>query len=339
MLNAIPSWADILALVLVWPSECGRAVLVDGHAKFILALPAEQKVLLVLRADNEKKKEKIRRTLQNRRGVDFIVLPTVKDIWICDWAPLQTQSEGNRIGMKTTYNPRYLGVDPTFASGDDTAGLALMDKCAMDSISMPIVLDGGNFTHNGNGIAIVTERIREDNHSYSDAELRELFQRFLGIDKLLIIAEEPGDETGHVDGFVRFISPSTLAIASYPQEYEGAAFMDEMADWFVNQLGQAFRIVRIPNGYPPDEIREGISSAVGNYMNFVRLGGTFVMPSYGLPEDRAAIDAISSLDECSRVIATDPASTTKLAALGGVYQCASWPLFSDHKVAAINTRK
>lgn len=59
-------------------------------------------------------------------------------------------------------------------------------------------------------------------------KIGELLREKLNITRLIVIPEEPGDETGHVDGMVRFLSPETVAVGSYPPEWkEGNRFMIE----------------------------------------------------------------------------------------------------------------
>jgi agmatine/peptidylarginine deiminase len=74
-----------------------------------------------------------------------------------------------------------------------------------------IVLDGGNFIHNGQRTAITTNRIIADNENLFVQQIRDVFWMRLNIENLLIIPVEPGDRTGHVDGIVRFILGSSCS--------------------------------------------------------------------------------------------------------------------------------
>lgn len=322
--SCIPSWRQPKVLCLVWPEDCGRPKLARCFATFIMSLPAGLPVGIVVHSISGDKEARIRRQLQNRSVVTFIVLPTIQDLWICDWAPINVESSGIKA-VKARYNPRYLHKYPKFSQGDEKAGQELPLKLGMERIDFPLILDGGNFTHNGKGIAIVTERLLSDNAAtHSEADIRRVCSEYLGIRKLIIVPEEPGDDTGHIDGYTRFVGPRSLVVAAYPKEYEHSAFMDDAALRMKEHLGSEFRIKRLMNAIPADDAPDGIPSAVGNYVNFVRLGDAFVVPQYGIPSDKDAADTIATLPECKKVILTDPQETVRLAQLGGVYQCASW---------------
>ncbi len=52
----------------------------------------------------------------------------------------------------------------------------------------------------GEGIGIVTERLLSDNaESHTREDIEELCGSVLGLQKLIVVPQEPGNETGHVD--------------------------------------------------------------------------------------------------------------------------------------------
>lgn len=64
------------------------------------------------------------------------------------------------------------------------------------------------------------------------------------------------------------------------------------------QLGNGFNILRIINAPPEYKKREDISSASGNYFNFLRIGNKIFIPQYGIQEDRNAIKAFKKFIPC-----------------------------------------
>lgn len=72
---------------------------------------------------------------------------------------------------------------------------------------------------------------------------------------------------------------------------------------------------------PEGGCRGGIPSAFGNYVNFLRVRGLVVLPSYGLPEDELARKIIADLLPTTDVCILDCA---ELSREGGVLNCATW---------------
>ena len=64
-------------------------------------------------------------------------------------------------------------------------------------------------------------------------------------------------------------------------------------------------------------VTEGIPSAVGNWVNFLRVGNLIVVPEFGYPADRTAVSILRDrLPNCSVV----PLDATDLARRGGVLE-------------------
>ena len=142
---------------------------------------------------------------------------------------------------------------------------------------------------------------------------------------MIILPEEPEDDTGHIDGMVRFIDEKTLAVGSYPEDWPvGKKFMDSIVEKLRKELGEGYRIIRVPNGIPPDEKSEGMASAVGNHINFLRLGNKLLLPYYGIPEDEIAREVLQNALPGIEVIPVDIPGIKKLASKGGVLNCITW---------------
>jgi len=255
-------------------------------------------------------------------GPNFVQAPSLKDIWLRDFCGVPALDEAGEPCMaKFRYRPSYLPLAE--AEDGDAAAHELATALKLPVQDVHLILDGGNLTHDGRGTAICTTRILDDNRPTAERELRELLRRSCGINKLVILPEEPGDATGHIDGMVRFLSPTVVLVGSYPATYkEGHCFMDGVAECVREQLGPEYRVLRLPNDHPEDVLYEGIPSAVGNRVNFLRAGMLCMMPAYGTPGDGQAMAVLRAAIEGLDVCAID--GCTRLARTGGVLNCMSW---------------
>lgn len=318
-LRWIPEWEPNGMLLLVWPEYVsGQKKLTPVYLDLIRQLPADSKVALVgTRPPSTRSLEAL------NRDVRYLALTRLHDVWIRDWAALPArQANGETVAVKFIYRPRYLsGRDASAAYADDMAGRQLA-RMLFDRVEeVPLILDGGSITHNGEGRAIVSNRIITDNESVSIPALRETFKTLLGVDHLLFVPVPSGEVTGHLNGLIRFVSADTLAIAQYPEtDSEGRAFTDELEQQVRKEWGRSLRIVRVPCATPEARRTEGVGSVLGNPMGFLMIGSRIFVPTFGLPEDEAAVQALTRALPDREVIVLSIEEIQDLAQKGGHLQ-------------------
>ncbi len=319
-------WHKPSTLLLVWP-EPYRPELADTYRSILKYVPSSVNVSLIVKTkDKEKKAESLLLKHDIKSKVNFIEVPSVRDIWIRDWGAIPAvDSSGQKILLKTIYRPKYLYKKE--ADPDDRAGRVLAEKLGFPVKEVPLIWDGGNLTHNGAGTAIVTERLLTDNKkNYNENEIRSIVNELIGINNLIVVPEEPGDETGHIDGVARFIAENTIAVAEYPDTYpEGIKYLETVIDKIKAGFSPSARIVRVPCDAPEDDMLEGIPSAVGNHINYLRLGDKILVPGYGSASDNEALSAIKQFKpEADVIIVPD---LNLLAKRGGILNCISSVLY------------
>ena len=242
------------------------------------------------------------------------------DICIRDWAPFTMAPD---TFVKAKYDPAYYALDEKeYSARDDRASSALIEYLGgevtlLESRTHNIILDGGNFTHNGNGVGVVSNRIISDNESVLITDYRRVFRARMGISRLITVPVDPGDVTGHVDGMVRFIDPVTMVLGTYGDAYkEGTKFLNQLSKQFENK----YNVIRIINAVADEPKAGEMASAFGNYINFFRVGNTIFLPQYDLPEDEKAL----KMFETQFKVVPIKMDVKKLADLGGVLNCISW---------------
>ncbi len=250
-------------------------------------------------------------------------LCALNDIWIRDWAPVPAvDNRGNRILVKPVYRPQYL--DEIEASSCNMAGMELAHRLCLPVMELPLVWDIGNLTHNGS-IAITTKRLLKDNGIMSEKQIKEVFRFILGIRKLIIVDEEVGDVTGHIDGTVRFLGEHTLAISKYPEDcIEENRCIERIKKQIVKDSSNDLEVIEIPNALLYDEPAEGIYSAFGNHMNFLLMGNNLLFPQYRIASDTRAHSIITKACPAYKII---DVNSSLVSSQGGVLNCISWCLY------------
>ncbi len=243
--------------------------------------------------------------------IPLIVVPGTADIWIRDAAPIQVDE---RRFTQFCYTPDYLrdGYEHLITRPEIFRKL----KLATRSKRSKLIVDGGNIVGT-RSVAIVTDKIFKENSDRSRSEIRAELQRDLQVERLIVIPKEPYDKVGHADGMVRFVTENQIVISDYRRSEPRLAERLEKV-----LMANNLPFVRLP--YVPEyRLRNGIPSAVGNYVNFLRVGNVILVPAYELPEDQVALDLLRNLLPHCRVV---PLSCRSLAEDGGVLNCASWTI-------------
>lgn len=252
----------------------------------------------------------LRRILDDH-GIAVRVICGTRDIWCRDYMPVPV---GIGEFIQFRYKPDYLkGYEHLITRPTDIAGIPEIERCTRSEI----VLDGGNVVACASR-CIVTEKVFRENPGMDRTELIERLRGLLRVEDLLVIPKEPYDAVGHADGVVRFVDEGTVVISDYSR----------IAARFGRRLTAILRRsmlgwVEVP--YSPREGRRGdLPPAFGNYVNFLRVGGLIVMPSYGIPEDKEARRIIAEAAPGSIVRELD---CSELSMEGGVLNCVTWSTF------------
>jgi len=334
--NSLPDWSPTKAIVMVYPHKVGgRERLVPFYHKFLTMIPDNVKIVLLVK--DISCEDKIRTWCVEagiHNEIDIQLAPDLFDIWIRDYAPLNTQESGIKIPVKFLYKPSYVGEKyKNNVKNDDQLGELLGAKLVFGAIrSVEFIWDLGNLTHNGEGVAIISNKFIADNQTNNiDHELRSILHIFCGFSKIIFIPTEPGDDTGHVDGMVRFIDKKILVVGAYPAGSPNHTFMDLLAKNLEQDLDEDYTIIRLMNGECEEIETEGIVSAFGNHLNFLRLGNKILCPYYGDEISKEPIEKFKS--ELIRnqidieVVPVEIPGLKELARMGGVLNCITWQVF------------
>jgi ADP-ribosylglycohydrolase/agmatine/peptidylarginine deiminase len=238
--------------------------------------------------------------------IPYQLLPLTNDIWAVDYMPVQVS---RTEFVQFRYDPSYL----KFKKYDHKRTDASQVMAALPlptAIQSPLRLDGGNVVWAGEK-AILTNRVFSENPAVSPTQLRAQLSEALRAE-LLIIPADPHDFTGHADGMMYALDERTVLINDYQRKE--AALGQQLAD-VLNIAG----LTCIPFPYFPQA--GSYSSAVGVYINFVRVGPLVLLPVFDLPSDEAAVYQTERLFPNCKVV---PLKVTELAPLGGLLHCVTW---------------
>jgi agmatine deiminase len=243
-----------------------------------------------------------------RAGIEYRLLAGTRDIWVRDFMPVQFARDDFVLFR---YEPGYLCGYEDLVTPDEVRRAAVEGSRLRGS---DINLDGGNVVAARDKV-ILTEKVFGENAGRSRAELRRELERLFQAE-CVFIPVEPGDKIGHADGVVRFIDDDRVVINDYSRTDS------EYGERLIRALGRHhLHIDALPYSAVARPRRIGIDSAVGNHVNFLRIGRLVVVPVYDLPQDGEAVRRLADYLAPSTVI---PLHVAALAEEGGVLNCVSW---------------
>lgn len=178
--------------------------------------------------------------------------------------------------------------------GDEDIGRRLAAKRRMDTVEHDWVLEGGSIDWDGTGLVVTTEQCllnRNRNPGLSQGEAERRLREDLGFDRVLWLGNGLAhDHTdGHVDNLARFVGESRLAIP-VPEENDPNWLVYADARRRAEALG--VEVVPIPS---PGRVIQGGEVVPASYMNFYIGNAAVVVPVYGQPNDRKAVETIGAL--------------------------------------------
>ena len=240
-------------------------------------------------------------------NIDFALIPNTKDVWAVDYMPIQTDL--NKF-VRFVYNPSYLRLKKylkTISNVDE-----ICNELGISTVKTDIVIDGGNVVRWNNKV-IMTDKIFTENPQYERKQLIKQMHELLEVDKLYFVPVQPGDFTGHTDGMVRFVDESSIIINDYSKENEAFRRAFEIA---IHNTGLDYEI--IPYNVDGNKSND---QANGDYINYLQMENTIIIPTFGLKEDDVVVKQLTSIFAGQNIATLE---SNKIANHGGILNCITW---------------
>jgi agmatine deiminase len=344
--SLVPEWTIPKAIGLVWPQDLYKndVNLLELYIHLIRLISELGTQVYIF--NPYKTREPAIRSQLGSLDPKIINSDLIADIWIRDYGPIAYQNRGSRkVALKATYEPDYHRTKEEKVWGSRNNRVMTEDKSGtwpdIDSRLGNLKLDGGNFIHNGAGVAFSSNKVISYNESQYLLDIISLVKSVIGPYEYHLLPCEPGDDTGHLDGCLRFLDRDTLFVTSYPYAYiqdqgfiaekeykESQEFTAHLKE-IVEDLG--LRTINVPNGIPKQNSKRGFLSgdfenAWGNYLNYLRIGDKIIIPTFNNStwNNEAYKVYCQALGSDNVIQGPD---CTHLAELGGVLNCITTHIF------------
>ncbi len=191
-------------------------------------------------------------TQYQSHGVDishctYLIAPT-DSYWTRDYGPWFIINQDDVQGIVDfTYNrPR---------PNDDQIPTQYANNQSIPVYNMPLVTAGGNYMTDGQGIAISTDLVWEENLGYTHEQINEMVNQYLGIETYQVVPDVNGQYIKHIDCWGKLLSPDTILIREVPSSHSQYDEIEAAVDYFESQLscyGTPYHVARVytPNDQP-----------------------------------------------------------------------------------------
>jgi agmatine/peptidylarginine deiminase len=210
----------------------------------------------------------------NLSHCSYLIAPT-DTYWTRDYGPwFIINNESVQGVVDFTYNrPR---------PDDDQIPTEYAENQSLPVYDMPLVTAGGNYMTDGQGIAISTTLVWEENPGYTPEEINQTVHDYLGITTYHVVPDVNNEYIKHIDCWGKYLSPDTILIRSVPSTHSQYDEIEAAVHYFENQTscyGAPYHVVRVYT--PGDE----------PYTNSLILNNKVLVPIVG---DQWDDDAIAS---------------------------------------------
>lgn len=243
-------------------------------------------------------------------GVHYAFLPETKDIWVRDFMPIPI---GKNALMGYTYAPDYLRGMERYRSCGITVARKMKKRPVVDC---GLVIDGGNVILCGSKV-VMTEKVFEENLTFSRNEVRRRIEESLGAE-LVVIPWDRREKFGHADGVVRHLDGDIVLLNNIKQTD---------LDYYTKLMETLSLYFKVEELYFDRFRHAGFSSQTSHrwtwaYLNYLRVGNCIIMPQLNRPEDCQAYEQVVRLTGC-RVMMVN---VDTIIRRGGALNCISWTL-------------
>jgi agmatine deiminase len=220
-----------------------------------------------------------------------IIVEPFGDIWLRDTGPIVLGSGKGRRAQGFCFN----GWGGKYElEGDEDIGERLARNAGLPFSKADWVLEGGAIDGDGSGTVLTTEQclLNPNRNSLSQDETEKRLLDDFGFERVVWFGSGlMNDHTdGHVDNLARFVAPGRVAIPTAAKDDPNEAVYKDAA----RRLGDAcLDIVTLPS---PGRITGDDGDIIpASYMHFFIGYAAVVVPQYGAPNDRAAVEVVQAL--------------------------------------------
>ncbi|NPA65405.1 MAG: agmatine deiminase family protein [Epsilonproteobacteria bacterium] len=265
----------------------------------ITTITKYQKVLLVC-ADIKEAQKYI--TSEN---VVFVEYET-NDTWARDISAITVEESEKRFLYDFTFNAWGGKFE---SSLDNTMSKVIQKVYQCEIQTIPFILEGGAIESNGKGVLLTTAEcmLNPNRNSLDESEITQKLKEIFGLKKVLYLRNGylAGDDTdSHIDTLARFVDHKTIMYVrckdKNDEHYQALYAMEKELEYIAQENG--FDLIALPFCDPIYYQGERLPAT---YANFLIINGAVLVPTYGVKQDKEALEVFERFFHDRDVIGVD----------------------------------
>jgi len=285
-----------------WPGKFAPIPWLYGEIVRLLARVERVRILV----ENAGAEQNARRVLEkcgaDLNAVDFLHHKTNRS-WTRDFCPLFVSGKTGEIAVTDWKFNGWAKYDNYVE--DDAAPRAIANALGLRRFEPGIVLEGGSIDVNGAGKLLTTEEcllspVQARNPGLSKREIERSLAQYLGAhDVIWLNRGMEGDDThGHIDDIARFVSEDTVVAVTEPDK--SSANHEPLKENLARlRARKDLHTVTLPC---PEPVFFAGQLLPASYANFYIANGCVLVPLFGDPQDRVALNTLARLFSKREVI-------------------------------------
>lgn len=283
-------WEANGAVLLSWPHESTDwAPILEEVTECFVSIAgaiAEEEMVVIVAPDTSVPKRLLAGHPHQERFV-YLYCPT-NDTWARDFGPITVKIQG----VPCVYDFKFNGWGLKFAADKDNLITSAMIKSGLIRApyfnKLGFVLEGGSIESDGCGTLLTTSECLMSpnrNGDMSRAEIEAYLKDIFGLKQVLWLDHGAlaGDDTdSHIDTLARLAPYNTILYTvcddASDEHFSELKLMEEQLKTMRTIDGMPYNLIALPL---PDAIYDGDERLPATYANFLILGRSILMPSYG----------------------------------------------------------
>jgi agmatine/peptidylarginine deiminase len=281
--RGMAEWEELQGVIITWTSQLTILRQIVDYAQ-------EEGTVYIVCSDSNSVKNYLQQYSIPLHNLKYLITG-YNSIWVRDYGPwtAYTNDFDTLNIIDWIYNrPRPLDdVTPVFFANYISAPI-------YQTTTPPYNLThtGGNLMVDGHGTAFSTKLILNENSTKTEAQIDEIMNKFLGIDRYIKMDNLPYDVIHHIDMHIKLLDEETLLVGQYPQGVADGPQIEANLQYVLNNFqtcfGRPFKVVRIP--MPPDQNGQyPPSGQYRTYTNSFIVNKTVIVPTYEYQYDTTAL--------------------------------------------------
>ena len=282
--RGMSEWEELRGIIITWTNNFTYIL------RQIVDYAQEEGRVFIICSDSNSVKSYLQAGGVPLYNLEFLITP-FNSIWVRDYGPWTAYSNDTDTLniIDWIYNRPGRPLDdqtPVFFANYIGAPIYQTTTPPYD-----LIHTGGNIMVDGHGTAFSSKLILNENSSKTEAQIDEIMNKFLGIDRYIKMNNLPYDVIHHIDMHIKLLDEETLLVGQYPQGVADGPQIEANLQYVLNNFqtcfGRPFKVVRIP--MPPDA--SGQYPPAGDYRTYTNsmiINKTVIVPTYEYQYDTTA---------------------------------------------------